>query len=97
MVRNILQEQVDWESYESNEKAVKPLGSSKPVLMDRYKSAKQLSTKNLDNDNNSPDDDESWIGKDSFKDIDLVSNLSGTDHVENLHENDKVENNGKVS
>jgi len=65
--------------------------------MDRYKSAKQLSTKNLDNDNNSPDDDESWIGKDSFKDIDLVSNLSGTDHVENLHENEQVENNGQVS
>ena len=59
--------------------------------MDRDESAKELSAKNLDDDDNGPDNKESWVREDAFEDIDLISNLSGANHVENLHEHEEVE------
>jgi len=54
--------------------------------MDRDESTEELRAENLNDDDNSPDNEECWVAEDAFEDVDLVVDLSGADHVEDLHE-----------
>lgn len=65
--------------------------------MDWHEPSEVLSTEDLNHKNNCPNNPESWVGADTTEDVDLVIDLSGTNHVENLHENEQVENDSKVS
>lgn len=53
-----------------------------------HESSEVLSTENLDNKDNSPDNHEGWVSKDSTEDVNFVIDLSGADHVEDLHEDE---------
>lgn len=65
--------------------------------MDGDESAEELGTEALSNDNDSPYDHESWVREDSIEDVYLVINLSGANHVENLHEYEQIKYDGKMA
>ena len=56
-----------------------------------------MCAKNLNDDNDGPNDKECWVGEDSIEDVDLVINLSGANHIEDLHEHEQVEDDGQVA
>jgi len=97
VVRTELETQVDWESAQSNNKAPGPLDWSQTVNMDTDSSSEELGYENLNDGNDNPDDAERWVTQDSLEDIEFVINLSWADHVEDLHEHEEVEDNGKMS
>jgi hypothetical protein len=57
------------------------------------KAAEELSTEDLHDENNDPDDHECWIREYAVENIDLVIDFSSTDHIEDLHEDEEVEDN----
>jgi len=97
MIRQELQEDIDWECDQGNENAVKPLVASESIEMDRHESSEELSAEDLDDNNDGPHDDEWRVGGDAWEDVHLVINLSGANHVEDLHENEQVEHHSQVS
>ena len=84
----ILKKQIDWEGDEWDADADGPLDASEAVDVHRNEATKELSAKALNDENYEPDNDEGWIVENSFKYVHLVINLSGTNHVENLHEHE---------
>jgi len=64
--------------------------------MNRYESTKKLSAKDLDDDNDCPNDQEGWVGQDAIENVQLVIDLSGADHIEDLHEDEQVEDNSQM-
>lgn len=97
IIRNKLQEDIDWECDERDQQAIEPLVASETIHMNGHKSSKVLGAENLDDDNDGPNDDEGRVSGDTIEDIQLVVNLSRANHVENLHENEQIENNGQMS
>lgn len=83
-----LQEEVDWECNEGNRDAIDPLSAGETVYVHRDESAEELCAKNLEDQDHEPNYEESWICSDAIKNVDLIINLSGADHIENLHENE---------
>ena len=65
--------------------------------MDGDESAEELCTEALNDDDDCPNDHESWVREDTLKDINLIIDFSGANHVENLHENEEIEDDGEVS
>lgn len=65
--------------------------------MDRHEHSKELDANDLEDNDNGPDSQECWVSKDSFENVNLVIDLSSTNHVEDLHENKHVEYNGQVT
>lgn len=56
-----------------------------------------LNYEDLSEDNNEPNSHEHGICKDTIEDVNLIIDLSGTEHVEDLEKHEKVEYNGQVS
>lgn len=56
-----------------------------------------MSAENLDNKDDGPNNNESWILKDTFEDVNFVIDLSGANHVEDLHEDEQIEDNGQMT
>lgn len=65
--------------------------------MDGHKPAKVLGTEHLDDHNDTPYSNECEIGADSIEDIDLIMDLSGANHVEYLHEDEKIEHHSEMA
>ena len=65
--------------------------------MHRHESAKELCAKNLEYHDDGPNNNESWVGTDTFKHINLIVNLSSANHVEDLHEDKHVKNYSEMS
>lgn len=96
-VRYKLEEEVDWECAQGDKEAPHPLDTCQTRNMDADSSTEELGYHNLDYSDNSPDDDKGWVLQDSFEDIDFIIDLSGADHVEDLHEHEEIEYNGQMS
>lgn len=56
--------------------------------MHRDKSAEKLGAENLNNQNDDPNDDEGGVLENAVKYVELVIDLSGANHIENLHEDE---------
>mmetsp|Transcript_41235 Transcript_41235/g.62745 ORF Transcript_41235/g.62745 Transcript_41235/m.62745 type:complete len:202 (-) Transcript_41235:1946-2551(-) len=53
--------------------------------------------KDLTDDDNEPHRDEHGVGEDALEDVDLIVDLTRSQHVEDLEEHEQVEDNGKVA
>lgn len=96
-VWNEFQEEVDWEGNQGNDYADDPLGSRETVDVDGQESSEKLAAADLSDDDGGPDDDEGGVSGDALEDVLLIVDLSGADHVEDLHEHEKVEDHSEVA
>lgn len=64
--------------------------------MDGHESSEDLDADNLEDDDDWPDDEEGRVGEDSIENVNFIVDLSCADHVEDLHEDEHVENNGQM-
>lgn len=60
-------------------------------------SAEELAAEDLNNDDDGPDDDECRVREDSLEDVEFILDLSGANHIENLHEYEQVEDDSQVA
>ena len=65
--------------------------------MDLHGSATHLDDGDLSEDDDQPHDDEHGVGEESVEDIQLVVDLPGAQHVENLEEHEHVEHQSQVA
>jgi len=65
--------------------------------MDGHESSEELNTEHLEDNDNGPNNDESWVGVDSLEDVKFVIDFSGANHVENLHKHKQIEDDGQVT
>lgn len=56
-----------------------------------------MGTDDLEDNDDGPYSHKSWVGEHSFKNVELIIDFSGTDHVEDLHEDKKVEDDCEVT
>lgn len=77
MIRNKFEEQVDWEYQQRNKQAVSPLRSSQTILVHLHEESEELGADHLEDSNDRPDDQESWIGEDALENVKLVVDFSG--------------------
>lgn len=65
--------------------------------MHRHETTKELSAADLHNDNDYPNDHEGRVSEYTFKNVDLIIDLPGADHIENLHKDKQVEHDCEVA
>ena len=61
------------------------------------KATKELCAEYLHDQNDDPNDHEGWIREYAIKNVYLIVYFPGANHVEDLHEHEKVENNCQVA
>lgn len=59
--------------------------------------SRELRDQELTDEDDDPDRDKHGVGEETTANVDLVINFSGGNHVEDLHHNENVEENGKVA
>ena len=75
----------------------------RPQKLETYRSCtlenilRELGQDDLDDEDDDPNDDEHPVAAKTSKNVPLVIDLSGVDHVEDLHEDEGCEDNGQVS
>ena len=77
----------------SNDQADDPLLLGQTSDVDLHGKGTELNNGNLSNDDDDPDAHEHWVGEDAREDIDLIMDLSGSEHVEDLEKHEQVEHN----
>lgn len=87
-IRTVLKKKVNRERDEWNNDTEDPLKSRQSVDVHRDKSAEKLGAENLNNQNDDPNDDEGGVLENAVKYVELVIDLSGANHIENLHEDE---------
>jgi len=65
--------------------------------MDGHESSEELNTEHLEDKDNGPNNDESWVGVDSLEDVKFVIDFSVANHVENLHKHKQIEDDCQVT
>lgn len=96
-IRTILEKEIDWEGDECDDDAEDPLDGGQAVDVHGDEAAEQLAAQDLHDQDNDPDDDEGGVAENAFKYVDLIIDLSRANHVENLHEDEEVEDDGQVA
>lgn len=96
-VRQEFQEEVDWEGNQGNHHADDPLGRGETIDVNGHESSEELAAADLRDHDYGPDDDEGGVGGDALEDVLLIVDLSGADHVEDLHEHEQIEDDGQVA
>jgi hypothetical protein len=92
-----LENYIPWKSKDTNEKADTPLGVGKSSNMHLQGGTTTLDDQELSNYNNNPNTNKHGICKESFKDVNLIINLSRSKHVENLEAHEQIEDDSHVS
>jgi hypothetical protein len=76
--------EVDWKCKESNDKAPAPLFCSKSIDVTFHDDITILDNYEMKKANGNPNTHEHWVGGNIFKDVNLIVDLSGSNHVEDL-------------
>jgi hypothetical protein len=97
VIWNKLENHVEDEHKKGWKSSPQPLVTSKSLLMHFEDSTCELDHDVLTKSDDNPNDDEQWVVQNTCEDVELIVDLSGADHVENLEPHEDVENGGHVS
>jgi len=92
-----LENEVPDECKSTNSKTESPLLTSKTSNMNLHGERSELHDEVLAENNNDPDSNEHWVGVHSGEDVDLILNLSSSEHVKDLEHDEKIEHNREVT
>jgi len=88
---------INWNGQERESKTNKPLSVVKTRSWAVENILSELGHKYLNNNYKTPDENKHEVLVNSVEHIPFIVNLSGVDHIDNLHEDEDCENNSEMS
>jgi len=97
VIRHELEENITEKGTDSDAQGDDPLIGGEAINMDFHCERPELDNEELPNYDDYPHKDEHSIGEDSFENVELIVDLPGGEHVEDLQKDEYVKDEGEVA